>query len=61
MLDPEEIAKFDQSVATLGEIAPRYLKGFYDGFLEQGFNEEDSKEMALELTIALMTNGGGRE
>jgi hypothetical protein len=38
VLDPKEIAAFDQANQALAEAFPPMLRGFYEGLLRQGFD-----------------------
>lgn len=46
IIDPKELHKIEQSLAGLGELIPRMAKNIYDGFIKEGFTEQQ----ALVLT-----------
>lgn len=53
MLNDKEKADLDQVAATLAECIPSLLRQLYDGFIREGFTEEQ----AMRLTEAyLVTN-----
>ncbi len=59
MIDPQMNSAFDQQRALLLELLPPLWRGIYGGCLEQGFSEQQAREI-LKAYILLHWPGGGR-
>ena len=55
MLDPKQIADFDQAIVGLGEMLPAAWWKIYQGCKASGFTDEQ----ALRLTIAFIQRPQG--
>lgn len=58
-MDGEEISKFDQDAAFLGDVLPPLWKRLYDRCLEVGFSEEQA--FLLVRTYVFGAAGGKLE
>lgn len=59
MLDPKEIAKQEQSLASLKEVYPQLLWAMYEGSCKAGFSEEQA--MKIVLAQVAQTNSTAKE
>jgi len=57
MLDPKEVAAFDQGQAFLLEMLPPVLWGLYANSIKVGFTEEQAMRIVLAYIGALSPRG----
>jgi len=60
MLDPKEIAAFDQGQAFLTEALPPVLWGLYSNSVKEGFTEEHAIRIVLAYINVLSPGGTGQ-
>jgi len=53
MLDPKEIAKFEQGISALSEILPSAAWSLYSEFLKQGFSEAQAMELVCTWIMSV--------
>jgi hypothetical protein len=51
VLNPNDVAKFDQALAMIGEFYPASLWAMYSGCLERGFSEQQAMSLTVQWLV----------
>lgn len=57
MIDDKQIAELDQSFSLMGETFPPLVRRMYEGFVKEGFTEDQAFDLAKLYLLSLSPNG----